>query len=236
MAATDIRKTVLQIVQEVHRKIGLNAPASLTANEKAILSVDYLNDVIDEISDYGNWQEVVATSHTTAVGDQQSYSVNVTSNVVIKNIRDIYFGSSSSRLRFETVDDFRRLENSNTSPGEPRQYTIFGTDTNANPILKVNPTPGTSQDGKVMSVLYYEKPRLYTTSDDSIVVPFPSRVVAQGLLYRLLLDQDAGAQRVHTQQARADFVNMLKEAFNRFNGDTGIDKRFRPSRGFRRRR
>ena len=46
MAITDIRKTVLQIINEVQRKLGLAPSVSLTANAQNIVMLDYLNDVI----------------------------------------------------------------------------------------------------------------------------------------------------------------------------------------------
>jgi hypothetical protein len=58
MGLGDIRYTVLQVVQEVFRKLGLNEPTSLSFNKLSIQMVDFINDVCNDLSDFGNWQEV----------------------------------------------------------------------------------------------------------------------------------------------------------------------------------
>ena len=54
MAITDIRFTVLQVVNEVQRKLGLNTTPTLLTNKISIELVDHINDVVSDLSDFGN--------------------------------------------------------------------------------------------------------------------------------------------------------------------------------------
>lgn len=232
MAITDIRMTVIQIINEVQRKLGLSEQSSLSANPQTRTLLDYLNDVVDVVSDYDNWQEAVTTANVTCVSGQVDYSIST--NAVVKNITNIVFGSSSAYMYLTDIDQLRRLLRSNAQ-GEPRQYAIYGTDSNGNPQFRVYPKPAATQDSKVFSILYYTKPPLYTTSDTATVVPFPSRVVVQGLLARAILDEEGGAQTEHYIREQEKFEKMLREAYNRFNADSSNTASMIPSTRYRRR-
>ncbi len=229
----DIRMTVLQIVNEVQRKLGLSPTQTLSANTQSKIMVDYLNDVVNDLSDFGNWIETIATARVTAVSGQRNYSINTSAN--IKNIGDIYFSQRSGALLHIDTGEMRLLTRS-TVQGMPTQFTIFKTDSNGNPEIMVRPTPGATQDGGVFSILYFTRPPTYTTSDSSTVVPFPSRVVVLGLLAKMCLDDSGGAPEPQYQEYQNQYLVARKEALNRFKADTGWSVRFRPGYGGRKRR
>jgi hypothetical protein len=229
----DVRYTVLQVVNEVQRKLGLGQTGSLGANQLSIEMVDFINDVCNDLSDFGNWQETLVTSNVTCVSGQVDYSINTSAN--IKNIEDIYFSQRRGSLRNITIDEMR-VFTTVTITGTPTQFTIFGTDSNGNPLVRVRPTPAQSEDGGIFSVLYYVRTPLYTTSDASTVIPFPARVVVLGVLARVLLNESSGAPTDRYTATFQDYVNARKEALNRFNGDTGWNVSFTPSLVNRRRR
>ena len=154
MALGDIRFTVLQVVQEVFRKLGLSEPASLTANKLSVQMVDFINDVCDDLSDYGNWQECLVSSNVTAVSGQSDYSIVTSGNV--KNIADIYFSQRVGPMRHVTIEDMRILTRV-TATGNPTQFTIFGTDSNGNPTIRVRPQPAQTQAGGLFSILWYQR-------------------------------------------------------------------------------
>jgi hypothetical protein len=233
MPIGDIRFTVLEIVQEVCRKLSLNTPSSLTANKETILMVDYINDICDELSDYGNWQEMMVSANVTAVSGQENYSITTSAN--IKNIADIYFSQRKGPLRSITVEDMRLLTRV-TAVGQPTQFTVFQTDANGNPNIRVRPTPSTNEAGGLFSVLYYIRCPQYTTSDASTVVPFPGQVVVNGVLALCLLGESDGAQTDRYVRVQQMYQDSIKEAINRFNGDTGWSVSFTPSSMTRRRR
>lgn len=233
MSISDIRYTVIQVINEVQRRLSLTQTSTIISNSFSLKCLDFLNDTVADISDFGDWQEALATARVTAVSGQRDYSI-VTS-AVVKNVGDIYFGTRRGPLRSVNIEDMRILTRT-TVLGEPSQFTIFGTDSNGNPNIRMRPTPGSNETGALFSILYYTKPSLYTTSDGSVVIPYPGKVVVMGTLARASLDESAGSPTPQYQQYWNDYLSMRKEALNRFNSDTGWDVQFAPGRVARWRR
>lgn len=230
MPLSDTRKTILEIVNEVRRKIGVGAVTSLTQDSMSRNAVDYLNDVVSEISDYGDWQEMLVETLVTASSSVIDYLITSESTAsVVKNIHEIAFYQRISSMYMVTLDDIRRLQRTNTV-GVPTQWAIVGVDnTNTgNPYFRVYPTPSTGQNNQTFNVLYYKKPRLYTTDDANITIEFPSRMIVQGLLAATLRDESRGTPEIAAEKERALFEKMLEETYNQFNGDSGSDTFFKP--------
>lgn len=234
MGIGDIRYTVLQTVNEVFRKVGLASVTVTTQNKLSIQCVDFINDVCNDLADFGNWQETLVTANITAVSGQRDYSVTTSAN--IENIKDIFFSTRRGPLSNLSVDDMRILTRS-TITGTPTQFTVFGTDTNGNPLIRVRPTPAQAENGDLFSILYFIRAPLYVAgSDDSAIIPYPSRVVVLGVLGRVLLNESGGAPTDHYNTTNQEYQTARKEALNRFNGDTGWNTSFTPSLIQRRRR
>lgn len=234
MSASDLRFTVLQVVNEVQRKLGLTATTTLTQNKVALELIDHVNDTVDDLSDFGNWMEMLTTAMVTAQVSVRDYVVQVSG--VIKNIGDIYLSTRRGPLRSVDIDTMRVMTRT-TVMGQPSQYCIFGVDASSfQPIVRVRPTPDLSQDGSLFSILYYKKPSQYTSSDTNTVIPFPARVVVNGVLARYTLRESGGAQTEMYQVYQQDYIDGRKNALNRFNGDTGWDVSFTPGRRSRWRR
>lgn len=232
MGIGDIRYTVLEIVNEVQRKLGLNATVTLTFNKLATQMVDFVNDICDDLSDFGNWQEMIVSSNVTAVSGQANYSINTSAN--IKNIADIYFLPRTGPMRNVIIDDMRRMTRV-SSVGSPSQYTVFGTDSNGNPNIRVRPTPDSNADGNLFSVVYYVKTPKYETTDANTIVPFPGQLMVQGVLAKAILNESGGSPTDHYTLEQKEYLEARKEALNRFNGDTGWNVSFSPSYRGRRR-
>lgn len=226
MSISDIRFTVLQTVNEVQRKLSLTQ-TTLNANAFSIKCVDFINDIVADISDFGNWQETLTTAQVTAVSGQRDYQIQT--SAVVKNIGDIFIANRRGPLRAVSIQDMRILTRT-TSMGTPSQFCIFGTDTNGNPNIRVRPTPDSSMDGTLISVLYYTKPSIYKTTDGAVIIPFPARLVVTGTLAKALLDESSGEPTPQYQTYYQDYLSMRKEALNRFNSDTGWDVQFAPGR------
>lgn len=224
---SDIRYTVLQVINEVQRKMALTQTPAINTNSFSLKCLDFINDVVSDLSDCGNWQEVMTTAKVTAVSGQRDYFIQT--SAVVKNIGDVYFAPRRGPLRFVSVQDMRILTRT-TAIGQPSQCCIFGTDVNGNPNIRMRPTPGATEDGSSFSILYYIKPSLYTTSDTSTLIPFPARVVVLGTLARATLDESAGSESPQYQSYYSDYLDARKEALNRFNFDTGWDVQFAPGR------
>lgn len=226
MSIGDIRYTVLQTVNEVQAKLGLDQ-TSLTANKISKELVSHINDVVANLSDFGNWQEALVTANVTAQTSVADYQIQT--SAVVKNIGDIYISTRRGPLNSISIEDMRILT-SVTALGQPSQFCVFGTDSNGNPNIRVRPTPDSSQNGSMFSILYYTKPPIYTTSDSSVVIPFPARVVVLGTLAAYTLRESGGAPTDQYSKYYEAFLETRRTALNRFNSNTGWDIEFQPGR------
>lgn len=232
MSIGDIRFTVLQTVNEVQRKLGL-AETALTANRISKELVDHINDVVADLSDFGNWMEALTTAKVTAQSSVRDYTIPT--SAVVKNIGDVYLSTKQGPLNSLDIQTMRILTRV-TARGEPSQFCIFGTDSNGNPVIRVRPTPDTSQIGAMFSILYYVKPSIYTTADASVVIPFPARVVVLGTLAAFTLRESGGAPDDKFTMFNNQYQETRRTALNRFNSNTGWDVSFQPGLSYRRRR
>ena len=230
MAITDVRKNVLDMVNEVNRRLGLSDSTTLTDTKLTTMLVDLLNDVIDEVSDYGDWPQMFREVDVTAVSSVGSYEAAVSAQV--KNIYEIVWGDDIASMEVKTIEDIRRLQRL-SSFGTPRQFAVVGV-SGINPLFRVYPVPNqTSIDadnkGGVFDIAYYKKPSLLTTSDAALIPAFPSRVLVQGLYAKALLEENGGEPTQEYRAAYGEYVNMRTEALNRFTADTGTDVYFVPT-------
>lgn len=217
---SDTRLTILEIVNEVRRKLGLREATSLTMDKHSRVAVDYLNDVIDEVSDYADWQETYQTFTLDAVTSVYQYTI--ATSAAIKNIREVSFEGRVAPLRSIEIEDMRRLRRVG-GVGQPHSWCINGTADDGNPTIEIYPQPGTSESGSDIAVAGYTRPRQYTTSDGSVVPSYPARMLVQGLLAYMLLDEDRGTQGSEYTLEYSKFLKMLSETHNRYNGDSGND-------------
>lgn len=222
---SDTRMTILQIVNEVRRKLGVKEVASLTSDSLAISLVDNLNDVIDEVSDFGDWKETLQEIVVTAQSSVASYTVNSTYS--IKNIHEVAVSGQPSSCVLRTIDDLLRWRRSR-SFGLPRNWAIMGFDSSTNsPVIEVYPIPVNPL--KKFRVTVYEKVRQYTTADVSVIPVFPARMLVAGTHAQALFDESKNTQGIDYQRQRKDFEKMLSESYNRWNGDSGSDTTFTPA-------
>lgn len=230
MALTDQRYTVLQIINEVRRKNKLSPIATIDADSYGISLLNYLNDCVAEISDYGNWQETLQEVLVTAQSSVANYSLP--SSVVVQNVHEVAYANRSAELRKISFDDIRRLQRL-SSYGEPNQWAVKGVDANGNPIITVYPVPNSTQAGNTFNILYFQKPPFYTTAQATTIPPFPGRLLVQALHVKSVLDESDGEPTSRYQSEYAVYNEMLRETYNRYNGDTGSTVYFRPGNGRR---
>ena len=222
---TGLRETVLAVINRVERKLGLNASAAITTTKKSRELLDMLNEVMDDISDTGDWQEYFRTVNITAISSTAVYEVAVSG--LVKNVREVIYGSAVSPLIWEDFQTIRQL-NRIGNYGTPRQVAIEGVNASSgNPNFRVAPVP-TDVSGKTFEVLYFQKPQNYTTSDTSTVIPLPSNLVVMGLYAKALLSESGGNPTREFQAAYTEYLKLKRESNNRFNADVGLDTYFRP--------
>lgn len=225
---TGLRETVIQIINRVERRLGLNASAAITSTKKSRELLDALNEVMDEISDAGDWQEYRRTTEVTAAASTATYEIAVSG--LVKNVKEIVFASAAAPLVPVDDEEIRLLTRIGTY-GTPRQFALVGVNASSgNPNFRVSPVPSSAavSGNKTFEVLYYQKPELYTTSDGAKTVPLPANLVFQHLLAKALLIESGGTATPEYQVAYAEALRMRREANNRFNADTGTTVYFRP--------
>lgn len=233
MALSDQRMTALEIINEVRRKCKINPVTTLDADSDSLTKLSYLNDVVSEVSDYGNWQETLREVTVTVQSSVADYSIVSSSAVVVQNIHEIVYSGRTAEMAMVTLDTIRRLGRTRTW-GQPTQWAVVGTDANGNPNFRVTPIPTTAEaSGYTFDVLVYEKPVFIVTAQTSAVPPFPGKLLVQGLLAKTILDESDGEPTARYQQVKQVYDDMLYESYNRYNGDSGSTVFFRPSRGKR---
>ena len=60
------RKSYIEIFNEVRRKIGVDEISTLNQDDLGSTMIDYVNDVVTQVSDYGDWQEMYREEEFTA--------------------------------------------------------------------------------------------------------------------------------------------------------------------------
>jgi len=237
MPVTDQRMSVLGIINEVRKKVKLNAVTTVDGDSDSVIKLGYLNDIVSMVSDYGNWQESLRTITVTAQSSVAAYSLSSAAFTqlgitVIQNVHSVFYEGYTSEMRLIELDQMRRLQRL-PNYGFPTQWCVNGVDDDGNPIISVAPIPVSAQQGGIMTVNLYEKEPFYTTADGATVVPYPGKLIVQGLLTATILDESDGEPTQRYQMNQAIFDNMLNETYNRYNGDSGSTIFFRPARGRR---
>ncbi len=227
MATEDVNKTVIGIVNEVERKLGLSESASLGSTSFSRMLLDFTNDVIDELNDYGDWPHMFNEIPVTASSSVEEFEVR--SSAPIKRIHEVHFHNDISPLNIVSVSDIRRLQKTR-SFGQPRNVAVSKV-SGVNAKFRTSPIPVSAQDGQLFDVAVYEKNRLYTTSDSSAIPQYPSRVVVQGLYAKAVLKESGEERSRQYETAYQEYLRMRKEALNRLTADTGGDVQFVPTGG-----
>ena len=190
MALADVRSDVITIINEVQRKLGVSQQTSLTGTKLTTMLLDFLNDVIDEVSDLGRWQQMFREVKVTAQASVGEYKIKVSADV--QNVAEIVWGDDVASLEVRTIEDIRRLQRL-SSFGTPRQFMLTGMSGTA-PKFRIYPIPtqatidAESSAGGVFDIWYYKKPRMFTavTADASAVPAFPARMLIQGTYAKAL--------------------------------------------------
>lgn len=225
MAETDFKVTVIGAINEARKKSKLPPVTTIDQDSFSSISLHYLNDVVSELSDYGNWQELYREAIVSIATSVRDYAV---SGVVVQNIQEVAISTSTSPLRRKEIADMRMLQRAGNT-GSPNHWCLKGVTSEGNPVITVDRWPTSNETG-YFNIGYYLKPVSYTTADASATVPFPGRLVVQGLLTKIILDESDGEPGNRYLTNVQIYKDMKDESYNRFNGDTGGDINFRPGR------
>lgn len=225
MAESDFKVTVIGAINEVRRKSKLSPVSSLDEDSDSILKLHYLNDVISDLADHADWQELYREAIVSVQTSVRDYAV---SGVVVQNIHEVAISTRQAALRRISIDEIRLLQRSN-GVGNPYQWSLKGINSEGNPVITLDRWPSSTDTG-YFNIGYYLKPNVFTTADASATVPFPGRVVVQGLLVKTILDESDGDPGQRYLTNLQVYEDMKQQSYNRFNGDTGGDVKFRPGK------
>ena len=234
MPVAQVRLTALDIVNRVRLRQGLLGVASFDADSHTNLLLNLLNEVIEEITDVGEWPQLFREQLVTAISSVDQYLFTPTSGN-IKNIHEIGWANRSYPLQWISVEEMRQLRRgSRASTGAPIFAAIVGM-SGSDPFFRVHPVPITA-DVTTMSVAYYKMPRLTVTADSTAAyIPvWPGSLLIQGLYAKALLDENDGVKTPEYAGAYQEFQRMLAEVYNRLGADTGPNYlKLSPGRGWR---
>ena len=226
MALSGLRKNVITIINRVQRKLGIPSTTILTDTHPNML-LDFLNETITEVSDFGKWQEAFTTANVTAQSSIARYSVDTQD--IIQGIEEISYDGKTSPLFVEDGETIRRL-NRNSGTGTPRQFAVQGTNSAGNPVFEVSRIPGSNETGKLFQVIYYVKPDILETTDVSAVPFFPAELLFRGTYAKALLEENGGEISREYLAAFNEYDTQKQEALNRYTSDTGTNVQFVPKR------
>ena len=226
MAETGFKVTVIGAINEVRLKTKLPTVTTLTQDSDSIVKLHYLNDVVSDLSDYAKWQEQYREAIVSVSTSVRDYAVSGTT--VVQSIHEVAYSEKQSSLARVDIEDIRSMQRSNNT-GSPNHWALKGVTSEGNPIITLDRWPTSTETG-YFNIGYYAKPVVYTTADASATVPFPGRVVVQGLLVKTILDENDGEPTQRYATNLELYENMKDETYNRFNGDTGGSTYFVPGK------
>ena len=123
-AVAERRDTIINIINEVRRKLGLAPVTTLDSDTHSLTMLAYLNDVIAITSDYGDWQEALREVSVTASSSVRTYTIST--SAPLKNIHEIAFEDETQRMWLRTFDQIRRWRRTTSGTGIPRNWAYSG--------------------------------------------------------------------------------------------------------------
>ena len=229
---------VIDIINEVRKLLQYNTVTRLDADKYCDVHLRLLNQIVDEISNYGDWPELYATCTVPVKASVYDYTMASAVNPVTDPVQRVYevaFENQRQPLYFISIQEFNMLRRgSQGSTGNPRQYTIRGTDQFGNPKISVHMMPGRvdvnniQRFGQGFNITYYMKVGTYDKTTADNLVPFPANMVIAGLYATALVEESGGAMTKEAQDAYATFKNLMERSQQRHTTDTDVDTRLVP--------
>lgn len=225
--------TVLDIVNEVCDRMNVRRVTATTANLFTRNCVNLINDLMDDLTDFGQWNELQSSASFALVCGQPIYSVATSALPASKQyIHSIQEVSISGRVPpLEPIADKNewRMLNRVNSRGQPSRYMIEGVDAIGNPRVAVFPRPSTNYAGNTAYVKFQVlAPKYVPGTDDAVTVMFPARVVVAGLHALAILDESGGAETQQYRAAQVRYLALRNNSLARQTAKTGEFTRFQP--------
>jgi hypothetical protein len=225
--------TVLEAVNEVCDRMNVRQVTTTTQNLFVRNLVNIINDLSEDLADFGTWNELQASAAVTMVSGQSVYTIPTTAlstaKQYIHSVQEVYVSGRIASLEpIADKNEFRLLMRTQ-SMGTPSRYAIDGTDALGNPRLGLFPRPGATYGGNTARVRFQVLPPKYVAgSDDNVVMPYPGRLMVAGLYAGAILDESGGVQTDQYRQAQAKYFILRNNSLGRQTAKTGEFTRFQP--------
>lgn len=214
--------SVLDVINNILRRLGTSPVSSLDETSLSKVQVDLLNDVLEDLSTYSGWPQLYTETTVSLTSSVADYKFNFPT----QSIEEVAVSGQSSPMRIESRTEIRRLSRIATF-GTPRHVAITRV-SGLSPYVRVHPVPN---DNGTMIVSYHGKPKTVRASagDNDYLIPFPGRVVVQGLYAAALLEENGNQQTNEVVAAYQFYVELRKKALNAYTHDTGEELQFTPN-------
>jgi hypothetical protein len=217
-------RSVLDTVNVVLKRLGVNAVASLSETKLSEVAVELLNEVLDDLSSTANWPQLFSEMSVDTQSSVGEYKVNTPMQCLF----EVYASGQVSPLRKVSTSEILRLQRL-TSYGTPRHYSIIKV-SGVTPYIRVSPVPRSDSH---LNVAYYAKaPTIRATSgDNSVLIPLPTRTVTLGLYAAMLLEENGNTMTSEIAAAYKLYESSKQENINAFINDTGEELQIVPTGG-----
>lgn len=228
MPVSDTRLTVLEVINEVERKLGLTPSDSLTTRDLTRVLLRLLNETVADLNDFGDWAELYGEYTVTA---QSTALLTIApSGKTVHHLHEVRYGREAAPLIETSMSDIRRLSSVSNGRGTPRQWAMRSVNASADPVIQVWPVPSTAlAASSTWNVSFYEKVRQYTTDDGAVVPPFDATVMIAGVYARSLFEEQSGEPSRQAITAQAEYERRKREFYNRYRADSGTAFKFVPN-------
>ena len=225
--------TMLEVVNEVCDRMTVRRVTTTNANYFTQNLIRLLNDIVEELLDYGEWNQLKSSASFAMVCGQSHYNVATTALTTAKwfmhSISEARVSGRIPPLEPIADDNEGRMLLRTRSTGTPSRYFLEGQDGLGNPMVAIFPRPGATWDGVNGYVKFMVQPPRYEPgTDDAVVLPFPGRVLVAGLHAAAILDESGGTETAQYKTECSRYLALRNSAISRHKAKTGEFTQFVP--------
>lgn len=218
-------RTVLDTVNVVLKRLGINAVSNLNETKLSEVAVELLNEVLDDLTSAAHWPQLYAETEVETQSSVGEYKINTPMQCIF----EIQASGQVSPLRKVSTSEILRLQRT-SNYGVPRHYSIIKV-SGISPYIRLAPVPRSNSH---LNVSYYKKAASIraTAGDNSAVIVLPTRTVTLGLYAAMLLEENGNAMTNEIAAAYKLYESSKSENISAFINDTGEDLQLVPTGGY----
>lgn len=204
------RKTYLQIVNQVLRKLRRDEVSEVLTTAYSRLIGELVNQAKREVEDAWNWSETRTRTTISTVASDPLYSLTGFGDRY--KIQLVFNNTNNSELKAETRDYFDHIEfGTNADDGTPQYYRVFGFDSSGDPQVELSPTPDGVFDIRIIA--YSQQADL---ASDETELKVPSWPVILGA-YSLAISERGEDGGMLSDESKEHYLSALNDAIAQDN-------------------